>query len=650
MAHDNNMSEASYSRRAKLIVRNLRSLLQRNGGVFGAIAKARIKLRRNGFIGLKRALVHAGVHLASGYTFPSVDTFDAYADWVIKYDTLTEKARSKIRTNIAAMKEKPLISVVMPVYNPDPEHFDAAIRSVKEQLYPCWELCIADDASTVPEIREIIDRHAQNDPRIKCIYRETNGHICRATNSALELAQGEFVGLLDHDDILAEHALYWVAAELAKHPDIDIFYSDSDWLDDSGQRHNPYFKPDFNPELMLSQNLVSHFGVYRHSMIKAVGGLRVGFEGSQDYDLSLRVLVKSAPERVHHIPAVLYHWRRSKRAPTYSTQELDRCIRTAHEAIQEYLSRKNILAVVAPAPKAPQWQRIIFGLPNPAPKVSIIVPTKNNATLLERCITGLLNGTDYQPFDITIVDNDSVDPDAVALISQFEKNHRIKVLHYSGVFNFSAINNLAVGQSEGDILAFLNNDIEIVEPGWLQEMVSHAARPDIGAVGAKLYYPNGNIQHAGVTTGIGGVAGHLYKQAPGDTAGRYGETILTHAVTAVTAACMVVRRSVFLEAGGFNEIHLAVAFNDVDLCLRLFALGYRNIFTPFAELVHHESATRGADDLDPEKRARFRNETQYMLKQWAEILAHDPFFNPNRSLDIIPKFAGPPRRPYPWEE
>jgi len=634
--------------RLPIIVRTLCSLLKRSGGVFGAAKRVRTVLRRDGFVGLKRAFLHIGIQAASGYDFASIESLTTYADWVKRYDTLNEVTRSKISENIAAMPQTPLISVVMPVYNPDPQYFDAAIRSVRAQIYPCWELCIADDVSTLPGIRQIIERHAKDDLRIKFVYRETNGHICRATNSALELAKGQFVGFLDHDDLIAEHALYSVASEIEKHPDADIIYSDSDWLDDFDRRCNPYFKPDFNLELMLGHNLVGHFGVYRRSVIEAVGGLRVGLEGSQDYDLSLRVLGKSASERVRHIPAILYHWRRSQRAPTYSARELDRCIATAHQAISEFLGDQGIAGTVVRAPRAPQWQRILFSLPHPVPKVSIIVPTRNNPKLLERCVSGLLNGTDYQHFDITIVDNDSDDADALSLLSVLARNDRIKVLHYSGVFNFSAINNFAVRQTDGDVLAFLNNDIEIFGSDWLREMASHATRPNVGAVGAKLYYPNGNIQHAGVTIGIGGVAGHPYKGSSGGTAGQYGEVILARAVSAVTAACMVIRRSVFLEVGGFDEINLAVAFNDVDFCLRLLARGYRNIYTPFAELVHHESATRGSD-FDAKKLARFQKEAQYMLGRWAEILPRDPFFNPNRSLDIIPKFASPPRCSYPWE-
>jgi O-antigen biosynthesis protein len=509
------------------------------------------------------------------------------------------------------LRHKPLISVVMPVYNPNPIHLDETIRSVRMQLYPHWELCIADDASTDRKVRQVIDRNAKLDSRIKAVYRKTNGHISQATNSALELAHGEFVAFLDHDDTLSERALYWVAAELEAHPQTDILYSDSDFVDDDGRRYKPYFKPDFNLELMLGHNLVNHLGVYRRSLVEAVGGMRVGLEGSQDYDLLLRVLGRSAVERVRHIPAVLYHWRRSDEAPTYSMRDLDRCVKTARKAVTEFLASKNIKADVLPAPATAIWQRIRYHLPEPAPKVSVIIPTKNKFKLLQNCVRGVLNDTDYPSLEVVIVDHESDDVQTKALLKELANDPRVRVLPYVGPFNFSAINNFAVANADGEILAFLNNDLEIMHSDWLREMVSHVVRPKIGAVGAKLYYPNGTIQHAGVIIGMGGVAGHQFCKMPHDFPGPNGETILVHELSAVTGACMVVRRSTFVEAGGFDDVNLPIAFNDIDFCLRLRELGYRNIFTPFAEFIHHESASRGSDHV-PQQFERFKRECEYM--------------------------------------
>ena len=352
---------------------------------------------------------------------------------------------------------------------------------------------------------------------------------------------------------------------------------------------------------------------------------------------------------MRHIPTILYHWRRSDTTRAYSIRDVDRCVDAARRAVTEFLATNDIAADVLPAPAAPMWQRIRYRLPTPAPKVSAIVPTKNHAELLETCVNGLLRNTDYPSLEIAIVDHDSDDMATKILLAKFAKDFRVRILRYAGLFNFSAINNFAVANTDGDVLAFLNNDIEIMHPDWLREMVSQVMRPGIGAVGAKLYYPDGNIQHAGVIVGIGGVAGHQYCHMPHDFAGPNGETILVRELSAVTGACMLVRRSAFIEAGGFDPINLPVAFNDIDFCLRLREHGYRNIFTPFAELIHHESASRGVE-VTPEKQERFRRECEYMMGRWGDTLQRDPYFNPNRSLKATNvDLAEPPRISRPWE-
>jgi GT2 family glycosyltransferase len=637
---------ARQARRLRLLARLLPLAFARGDGFVGTLASARRVVRREGLGGLIRTLRR--LHQESQtYAAPH----GAYREWARQYDTLSDDDRDRIRAHIAGMPRRPLISVVMPVYNPHPKFLDQAIRSIRSQLYPHWELCIADDASTNPKIRRVIERHSARDHRIKVEYRKINGHICRSTNSALDHAQGDFVALLDHDDIISEHALYWIAAELQDHPDADILYSDSDLINDAGKRSSPYFKSDFNLELMLGHNMVSHLGVYRRSLVEAVGRMRVGLEGSQDYDLLLRTFAKSSLQRVRHIPAILYHWRRSDKAPSYSAIKLDRCVQAAHRAVGDFLRSRGIAADVMHAPHIPHFQRIRYQLPEPPPKVSVIIPTRNRADLLERCVRSVLAATDYPALDVTVVDNDSDDPAAMALFAEFAKDARVRVVPYPGAFNFAAINNFAVGQTDGAILAFLNNDIEITRADWLGEMVSRALQPDVGAVGAKLYYPDGTIQHAGVVTGLGAdrIAGHPYYQAPHHSMGSFGDLLLAREVSAVTGACLVVRRSVFLEVGGLDQANLAVSYNDVDFCLRLRERGYRNIITPFAEIVHLESASRGADDL-PENRERSRREIAYMRHRWADVLARDPYFNSNFSLDsAVPDFATPPRVSYPWK-
>ena len=546
------------------------------------------------------------------------------------------------------MTDKPLISVVMPCYNPLPAFLDQAIRSIRDQLYANWELCIADDASTNSMVREVLERHAREDPRIKVTFRSENGHISRATNSALDLASGEYIALLDHDDTLAEHALYWIAAELERHPGADVIYSDNDLIDEHGMRYGPFFKPDFNIELVLGQNMVNHLCAYRRALVERIGRMRVEFEGSQDYDLLLRAVAASDPARIRHIPTILYHWRRPADATSFSQGHLDRCIRAAHAAVADFLATKNIVGQVLPAPMAPNWQRIRYPVSSPEPLVSVIVPTRNHADLLQQVTEGVLQHTDYSRLELLIVDNGSDETETLDMLASLARNPRVRVAAYPHPFNFSAINNFGVTQSAGALLVFLNNDVEIIHPDWLKEMASHAVRTDIGAVGAKLYYPNGRIQHAGVTLGIGGVAGHSFCGAPHHAIGQMGELLLTHEVSAVTGACMMVRRTTFDEIGGFDEINLPVAFNDIDFCIRLRERGYRNIWTPFAELQHHESATRGSD-LEPDTHPRFMKEFAYMREKWGDKLLNDPFFNPNLSLDsVMAELASPPRLIRPW--
>ena len=640
-------SFARQAHRLKALAALVPAVLARRD-IRGTLAGVRRVMRRDGFGGLADALRRLH-HETRTPRPPATAAQAAYRDWIAHHDTLSDDDRAAISAHIGAMAVKPLISVILPVYRPHPDLLDQAIWSVRHQLYPHWELCIADDASRKRKVRRVIEQHRNCDPRIKVVYREINGHICHATNSALEQARGEFVALLDHDDLLAEHALYWTAAELESHPDADILYSDSDLIDDAGVRFAPYFKSDFDLELMLGHNMVSHLGVYRRSLVERLGGLRVGLEGSQDYDLLLRAVAASGRARVRHIPAMLYHWRRSDHAPSYSAKSLDRCIRAAHRSIVDFLADRCIAADVVTAPQARQFHRIVYPLPDPSPKVSVIIPTRNRADLVERCLDGVL-ATDYPSFDIIVVDNDSDEPQALARFDALRTRPGVHVIRHPGAFNFAAINNRAVAASDGTVLAFLNSDIEVTQSGWLREMVARALQPDVGAVGAKLFYPDGTIQHAGVVTGLGAdrIAGHPYRGAPREVTGSFGDLVLAREVSAVTAACMVIRRSVFLEAGGFDAANLPVAYNDVDLCLRLRERGYRNIVTPFADLRHQESAERGADE-SPADRERLRGEIEYMRRRWGDALLRDPCFNPNFSLDsAVPDFARPPRVAKPW--
>lgn len=542
----------------------------------------------------------------------------------------------------------PLISIVMPVFNTPEPWLSRAIESVRRQTYTRWELCIADDASTDGHIAPLLARFAALDARIKIMSRERNGHISAASNSALELATGEFTALLDHDDELAPHALAGIAFAISSRPDLEFIYTDEDKIDAKGRRFSPYFKPDWNPDLLLGQNYTCHLSVFRTARLREIGGWRVGYEGSQDWDLTLRFTAGLDPGRIRHIAEILYHWRAIPGSTALSLAEKrDYPAEAAHRALTDRLKIDGIAAELV-AVKGGHW-RVKRPLPSPVPKVSIIIPTRNAVDLLRRCVDSLLDGTDYPDFEIIIVNHRSDDPATLAYFEEVSRRGvRILPCNLPG-FNFSSINNSAVPHATGAILAFLNNDLELINGDWLREMVAQAVRPEIGAVGAMLYYPDNRVQHAGIVLGVGerngkpGVAGHAFKGYPRGSTGQRNRLRLAQNYSAVTAACLVVRRNLFEQVGGFDEAHLAVAFNDVDFCLRLRAAGHRNLWTPFAEFYHYESATRGQENT-PEKRLRFAREAGYMRQKWGPLLDADPAYNPHLTLTREDfSLAWPPR-------
>jgi GT2 family glycosyltransferase len=592
----------------------------------------------------RHGVAAAKLRMAERLNAPS---HDGYQDWVTLFDTLADDDVAAIRAHIAAMTAPPLISVLMPVYNPDPVHLAAALDSVLGQIYPHWELCIADDASTDPAVQRLLADYAGRDRRIRLVTRPVNGHISAASNSALELATGEFTALLDHDDLLPAHALYRVAAELELHGETDLIYSDEDKIDDDGRRHEPHFKSDWNPELFLSQNMISHLGVYRTELMRRAGGFRLGFEGSQDWDLALRVAELGTPARIRHIPHILYHWRVYRTSGSFSTDHAAKAAEAGRRAVAEHLERTGQGGTVVPGLAG--YNRVRRELPDPAPQVSLIVPTRDRVELLRNCIDGLLHRTDYPDLEILIVDNASVEPATLAFFDTLAAEPRVRILRQDGPFNFSALNNHAVTQATGSLIGFINNDIEVIEPGWLAEMVSHAARPGVGAVGAKLLYADGKIQHAGVILGVLGVAGHTHKGFNRHDYGYFARLQLCQNLSCVTAACMVMPKALFERLGGFDARNLAIAFNDVDLCIRIRQEGHQVIWTPYAELFHLESASRGSD-LTPENRDRFAAEVKYMLDRWGDVLRSDPYYNPNLSLDATDfSLAGTPRVTRPWQ-
>ncbi|MFL6623733.1 MAG: glycosyltransferase [Sulfurifustis sp.] len=552
-----------------------------------------------------------------------------YRRWIARHDRLNDRDRVLIARHIERMRAKPLISVLMPVYNAPERWLREAIESVRAQLYPHWELCIADDASSPPHVRTVLDEYAARDARIKVKYLSTNGHISRASNAALSLVEGEYVALLDHDDVLAPHALYWIAAELEQHPDAQIVYSDEDKIDEDGERFAPYFKPDWNPQLACSQNFVSHLGVYRTEAVRAVGGFREGYEGSQDYDLMLRIAERAASEQIRHVPAVLYHWRAAPGSTALANAEKSYAWDAGRRAIAEHLQRQGARAKVLADP-AHHFYRVRYALPEPAPKVSIIIPTRDRYDLLSRCIESLLARTTYRNYEVRIVDNGSKDAATIAYLHTLRGRSGFTVLRYDAPFNYSAMNNLAAEEADGDVLCLLNNDTEVIAPDWIQEMLGILLQKGVGIVGARLLYPNETVQHAGILMGVGGTANHAHAFLHRDQLGYYGRARLAQDYCAVTGACLMIRKSLYRDLCGLDAEHLPVAYNDVDLCLRAGKAGWRVVYTPYAELYHYESASRGKD-RSPERKAQARRERDYLRHHWAKEIAEDPFYNPNLS-------------------
>jgi glycosyltransferase involved in cell wall biosynthesis len=555
------------------------------------------------------------------------------------YETWLREAQ-KINPPAQPPEKGPLISIIMPVYNTPGKWLRLAIKSVIKQTYKNWELCIADDASTDTRVQFILREYETRDTRIKVAYRKINGHISMASNTALDMCNGEFTALLDHDDMLAPHALSRIAHEIINNPNVAYIYSDEDKIDSKGRRFDPYFKPDFLPDLLVGQNFLSHLSVIRTDIIRQVGGFRKGFEGSQDWDLALRSIEQLSPTQVRHIPEILYHWRAVEGSTALNVAEKSYTVAAAEKAIKEYFIRKKIDVKLIPV-AGNNW-RVVHPVPQPAPFVSLIVPTRNRLELVRMCVNSILEKSTYQAYEIIIVDNQSDDPATLAWFAEVQHHDsRVRVLKYEKQFNFSAINNYAEQEARGEIIGLINNDLELITAGWLEEMVSHAVRPEIGAVGAMLYYPNNTVQHAGVLLGVGGVANHAFHKHTRGTHGYFNRSRLVQNYTAVTAACLLIKRSIYKQVGGFNEEDLPVAFNDIDFCLRVREAGYLNLWTPFAEFYHHESASRGAEDT-PEKAKRFTREVAYMRTKWGKIRDADPAYNPNFSLEVSAAFKLPP--------
>ena len=550
---------------------------------------------------------------------------DIYSDYD-KYAKETKRFvydKDTILNEIETFKIKPVISVIVPVYNVQSKWLNRCIQSVQTQLYQRWELCLYDDCSTSKETLACLRSWQDKDKRIKVSFGKQNRHISYASNKAIEMAKGEYIGLLDHDDELTPDALFEMVKQINKYDCVDFIYSDEDKLEMDGTLSGPFHKPDFNLDLFLTNNYICHFSVMRKSIGDKIGWFREGYEGSQDYDLFLRIIQKT--RNIFHVPKVLYHWRKipGSTAAEYSTKNYANS--ASIQALKDYCKQQSIEANVENGlwPGSFRINRKVLK----QPKVSIIIPFKDQPALLKKCLASIFQKTFYDNYEIILVNNRSSQTETTQFLKSQEINERIRMLEFNDEFNFAAINNYASKYTSGSHLLFLNNDTEVIAHNWISVMLSHSQRDEVGAVGAKLLYPDNTVQHAGVILGVGGVANHAYhRQHPASTI-YWGHLNTERNYSALTGACLMVSKELFATCGGFNE-DLSIAYNDIDLCLKLIEMGKINVYTPYAVLYHHESVSRGYD-MSPEKRRRLEQESEILRRIWAEKLNKDPMYNIN---------------------
>ena len=552
-----------------------------------------------------------------------------YGEWLRRYEKPLKQQYPHFLKIVETMTNMPVIIVVLLVKECSDRRLLESIHSIVSQLYSQWELYISFDKNTQTSRIAMLEDHVKVDPRIRIITSHSDSDICTTLNSLLEQSNGEWIVILNAKDLISTLALYKLIETINRNPEARLFYSDMDKIDESDNRLDPYFKPDWNQTLFYTQNMIGRSAFYHAPTIRNLGGFRDQFLGMYEFDLALRFVEILKQEQIYHIPQVMFHLRTYDNTVTHTLSIPEAAREPGVRALNEHFQRQG---VNANAIYAEPGFRINYALPEALPLVSLIIPTKNALKLIRECVTSILQKTSYRNYEIVIIDNGSDEPATLKYFATLDSELRVRVIREDGPFNYSALNNSAVKLAKGDIVGLMNDDITVITPEWLSELVSIAMQPGVGVVGACLWYPDDTLQHGGVILGIGGCAGHAHKGHEKGDPGYYGRMALMSEFSAVTAACFIVKKEIYEKVGGLNETDLQVACNDIDFCLRVRELGYRNVWTPYAELYHFESATRGYEDT-PKKKARLSREAGYIKQKWGRYMLNDPAYNPNLTLE-----------------
>jgi glycosyltransferase involved in cell wall biosynthesis len=549
-----------------------------------------------------------------------------YQKWLKKYSR-KKRTNEQLLQEIAQWEHKPLISIVIPVYNPKLKHLEDAINSVKAQVYPKWELCISDDCSNA-EVKDFLKKEKTNCPGIHLHFKTENGNISKNMNSAASLANGEYIAFLDQDDLLAKDALFFIAKSIIEKTP-DIIYSDEDKINEKGERFEPFFKPSWSPHSLLSRNYINHFLCINKVLFNSLGGFNSVFDGAQDHDLLLRA--SDHTNKIIHVPEVLYHWRTHPDSTSENPDAKTWAFKAGEKAVKAAVERKGFEANVNVLNDIPGNYEIDIKITG-NPKVSIIIPTKDKPEVLRVCLESLFAKTLWTNFELIVVDNNSIEEETFTLFQEFQKKYpsNFRVEKYTHEFNFSAIMNFGAEKSTGEYLLLLNNDTKIINGDWIDKMLSFAQLPNAGAIGAKLFFPNNKLQHVGVVLGIRGIVGHVYVGSDGDNPGYFQSNKVITNYSAVTAACLMIKKNKYDSVDGFDE-NLAIEYNDVDFCLKLYSKGLYNVFLPDVKLIHYESLTRGHPSSSRAGNERHLKEADYFTSKWKELIADDPFYNINLS-------------------